>query len=378
MTIRKIAFYVHLYAGIVGGILLLVTGLTGSLIVFSNETDALLNEAAFHVPEKEPRVPLQVALDKVKKAYPKETAAVFYPARLAGETHRFTLRSPAGLRLVSVDPGSGDIVASRLRNRTFIGWTRDLHVQLLSGKNGETVVGIGGILLFLLCVTGLVVWFPKPGRKLTDGFKVRWSAGWKRQNYDLHRAGGLFVLVLLTVTAATGVALVFDDATGKVVSTLTRTPARPPRPATGTTESASPLPLDELRQKAEEALPGGELAAILLPRNVGEPVGFRKRFPGDWHHAGRSFVYIDPGNGKALRVDDSRAAPLGMRIINVLYPLHTGEWAGTPARVIQVFIGLAPGLLFLSGFLMWWNRSLARRFRPSRAVATQTLEADPA
>lgn len=378
MTIRKIAFYVHLYAGIVGGILLLVTGLTGSLIVFSDETDAFLNETAFRVAERESGVPLQFAADRVRKTYPGETPVVFYPARQAGETHRFTLRSPAGLRLVSVDPGNGDIVASRFRNRTFIGWTRDLHVQLLSGKNGETVVGIGGILLFLLCVTGLVVWFPRPGRKLADGFKVRWSAGWKRRNYDLHRAGGLFVLVLLTVTAATGVALVFDDATGKVISTLTRTPARPPRPVGGGTESAPPLSLDELRRKAEDALPGGELATILLPRNPGEAVGFRKRFPGDWHHAGRSFVYLDPASGKALRIDDARTAPLGMRIVNVLYPLHTGEWAGTPVRLIQVFIGLAPGLLFLSGFLMWWNRSLARRFRPSRVVAPRTLEADPA
>ncbi len=364
MLIRKITFHVHLYAGMLAGLLLLVTGLSGSLIVFADEADAFLNEAAFRVAERDGGVSLQTALDGVRKAYPGEVPTVFYPAHDKGETHRFMLRSKAGLRLVSVDPHDGAITATRFRDQTFVGWTRDLHVQILSGRNGETAVGVGGGLLFALCVSGLIVWFPKPGRHFSEGLKIQWGAGRKRQTHDLHRAGGFFALVLLTVTAVTGVALVFDDAAGKAVSFLTRSPARLARPEAKTSGFA--LPLDDLRNRAEAALPGGQLTVILFPRNQRESIGFRKRFAEDWHHTGRSFVYLAPDDGKILRVDDSRSAPMGMAMMNLIYPLHTGEWTGVPGRILQVLVGFAPGALFFTGFLMWWRRVVVRRLRPRR------------
>ncbi len=363
---RKLAFHLHLYAGLVAGALLLVSGLSGSLIVFSDETDAWLDAPAFRVAPAPGRIPLQTALDKVVRAHPGETPAVLYLGREPGATHRFSLRSKAGLRLVSVNPYDGTVVADRFRARTFVGWTRDLHVQLLSGKNGETVVGVAGILLFLLCLSGLVVWFPKPGRRWSAGLKMKLSGGWKRSNYDLHRAGGFFMLALLTMTSLTGVALVFDDTASRVVSFFTRGPARLTRPAVKPETTSKPLSLDALSELAEAALPGGELGILLFPQKPGDAIGFRKRFDGDWHHAGRSFVYLDPFSGTVLRVDDARAAPAGTRVMNLIYPLHTGEWAGTATRVVQVVVGISPGALFLSGFLMWWNRVVVRRLHAYR------------
>ncbi|MBF8300898.1 MAG: PepSY-associated helix domain protein, partial [Acidobacteria bacterium] len=41
-----------------------------------------------------------------------------------------------------------------------LSWLIDLHDNLLGGRSGRVVNGIGGLLLMLLCVTGAIVWWP--------------------------------------------------------------------------------------------------------------------------------------------------------------------------------------------------------------------------
>ena len=42
--------------------------------------------------------------------------------------------------------------------------------------------------------------------------------------------------------------------------------------------------------------------------------------------------------------------------------LHFGNFGGAPVKVLWVILGLAPSLLSVTGFLMWWNRSLAKKW----------------
>ena len=48
-----------------------------------------------------------------------------------------------------------------------------IHMTLLAGKVGEIVVGICGLLLLILCLTGLTLW--TGWRKLIPDFKIRWN-----------------------------------------------------------------------------------------------------------------------------------------------------------------------------------------------------------
>lgn len=53
----------------------------------------------------------------------------------------------------------------------------------------------------------------------------------------------------------------------------------------------------------------------------------------------------------------------------LVHPLHVGDFGGWPVKVLWVLLGLAPPVLFVSGFIMWWYRVLnpwRKRQFPSR------------
>lgn len=42
-----------------------------------------------------------------------------------------------------------------------------------------------------------------------------------------------------------------------------------------------------------------------------------------------------------------------------IHSLHVGDFAGWPVKTVWVILGLAPPVLFVTGFIMWWNRVLS-------------------
>jgi uncharacterized iron-regulated membrane protein len=65
---------------------------------------------------------------------------------------------------------------------------------------------------------------------------------------------------------------------------------------------------------------------------------------------------------------------LGDAVISWMVPLHFGTFGGWPVKVLWSVFGLAPSLLFLTGFLMWWRRVVRRRVDSALARARETHE----
>jgi hypothetical protein len=51
---------------------------------------------------------------------------------------------------------------------------------------------------------------------------------------------------------------------------------------------------------------------------------------------------------------------VGDQILRGAYALHFGNFGGNKLKVAWVVLGLAPGLLFLTGTLMWINRKIRK------------------
>ncbi|MEH2423610.1 MAG: PepSY-associated TM helix domain-containing protein [Nostoc sp.] len=43
-------------------------------------------------------------------------------------------------------------------------------------------------------------------------------------------------------------------------------------------------------------------------------------------------------------------------MLNFFTPLHYGTFGGLPTRILYVFVGLTPLILFITGFVMWQYR----------------------
>ena len=103
-------------------------------------------------------------------------------------------------------------------------------------------------------------------------------------------------------------------------------------------------------------MPEGELRRISFPQKAGAPLILRKKRPDDLHPNGMNYIYLDSATGQVLAIDDASKAGWGTRLMNARYPIHIGLWGGTFSRVLAVFIGISPLLLFISGFIIWNGR----------------------
>ena len=384
-ALRRILFHLHLYAGVTLGLLTVVAGVTGSLLVFRHEIDAVIAPGLLHVRPRGERVPLQAVVDAARRAHPGAVIQHLFLSREPGQAHAVWLKGEGAPR-VYVDPYTGAVLGARAPEGTATGWLFALHTELLTGARGEVVVLIGALSLVLLSVTGLLLWWPSAWRLLRSAVTVKWRAGWRRATFDLHRAFGFWAAGLLCLAAVSGATFVppFRDWFASAVTAATGTPPRaaapkvvPPR--TG----AEPLPVDVHVANAEAALTGGRVTRIGLPAKPDAPIVVRKWTPGELHPNGMNFVYLDPYTARVLKVERSDAASTGPRLMNLRYPVHIGVWGGTLTRVLYVLLGLAPLALLVSGCVMWWNRvaapqrvrrGAARAGYPVRARATPPAE----
>lgn len=266
LSLRKAAFYVHMVLGLSIGLLARITCLTGSLIIYKPEIESLLLGSVSHlVPPADRRtVSPQSAYDAVKR---KEPGCKIVHAHLHAEPDlawSFDLNcKPRGRVVAYVDKHRGNITGEDHFQGKWTQWIYDLHVRLLSGATGETINGIGALLLVILASTGLVVWWPGV-KQWRSAVRLEPRARWRRKNYDLHRLTGFLASLLLMFVAVTGAYFAFPKTYEGIIAWAPRKPSVLLAPRTPI-EAPRKTNLDAIYATAVHALPVGETTLFTLP-----------------------------------------------------------------------------------------------------------------
>lgn len=372
--LRSLAFTLHRYIGLAVGLILAIVGSTGSFLVFNEEIDQfLLNQQIEQIVPQNERLPIAVVLDKVRAAHNEQSGLkVDSIDVVSGQnaSYKVWLLSPTQQYYQAyVNPYTGNILDTRKWDNTFSGLALKLHYTLLAGRTGEIIVGIAALLLFILSVTGIALW---PGwKKLIIGFKIKWNTHPQRVNFDIHKVAGIITAVFLAMTAFTGFCWNFSDFTYPIIYTATLTP-KPVPPTSQPVLGKSALGLNDILQKADAALPGAVTTYIFLPHQPEGVYRIDRKFPQEVEEYGRSRVFLDQYSGEVLQVQDGRSLPLGERVLNSFAPIHYGTFGGLFTRIFYVFVGLAPLILFITGFVMWWYRRKQKE-KPAFAETAQRI-----
>jgi len=69
--------------------------------------------------------------------------------------------------------------------------------------------------------------------------------------------------------------------------------------------------------------------------------------------------------------------PPAARLINIgiLRAAHVGNFGGWPVKILWLVLGLAPPVLFITGFIMWWQRVLRPWVRNQSAARSRAMSA---
>jgi uncharacterized iron-regulated membrane protein len=276
-------------------------------------------------------VSLQSAYDAVQQRRP---GCKIIPAYLHAEPDlawSFDLNcKPQGRVVVYIDKYRGNITGEDHFQGKWTQWIYDLHVRLLLGTTGETVNGIGALLLVVLASTGLVVWWPGV-RLWRSCLHFEWRARWRRRNYDLHWLTGFFASVLLMFVALTGAYFAFPKTYEAIVAWAAHRPSvlLAPRTETGAPRRIS---LDAVYAAAVQAMPDGETTLFSFPQQKNAPYSLRRMLPGDWRRTGDNLVYLDQYTGQVIRVNYHRQLSWPIRLTRDIYPL--------PSALLAEMLGL--------------------------------------
>ena len=184
---------------------------------------------------------------------------------------------------------------------------------------------------------------------------------------------------------------IFPSLYQRVTARVTGTPVIVGAPHATTSLAARRTALEEFITAAERAQPGTYAVSMSLPQTAGLPITVRTKEPRDWHRIGLNYVYLEPADARIVRNDRFSQATVATQAILLAYPLHFGRFGGrwgSPwmfygVMVLYMIVGVAPFALMITGLLMYWNRSLSKKWRraavrqPSAPAALSSPRTEP-
>ncbi len=366
VTGRQFWQQAHLWLGLLLGLPLLLVCASGSLLVFREEMDAWLNPAL-----------LAPAMHGGQQHSPAELLAAGLAATDPAGDAQFRLRAPQrGQTAWSVfvqrtDPATGRVWMEQIgvhpetagitgrRDYTAAPLILLYHFHetlLLRPWWGAELVGALGLVLLISSLSGLYLWWPRPGR-WRAALWIKPGAAARRLLLDLHNVFGLYSLIVVVSLAFSGVYLVFPQPVRGLVrlaatdSPLPYPPPRPPLAGETRLDAATIFAL------AEATLPGIRFdnARKLAGRDGLWRVALRPADANSYSPAD-SMVWLDPYDGRVLAWRDARHLPAGENFLIMQRPLHNGEVLGLPGRLLAFAGGLVPAILAITGWLLWLHR----------------------
>ncbi|NHZ34210.1 PepSY-associated TM helix domain-containing protein [Massilia rubra] len=376
---KPLIHFIHLWAGLIFGTILVVLGLTGSALAWMHELDVLLNPTLLQVappPGLAQGTPMRVAPATVQAASERLLADPLYgrPSQLmlperAGDVFVAWYRDPAQpastwnvaiSRQVMLDPAT--LIVTGERTWGGLGFSRPqlmstlfhIHRYLVAGETGKTVIGVTGVALLLLSLTGIVLWWPRMTAGAIKGaLTVRHGGNWPRFNFQLHRAGGFFAAPVLLVLAVSGVYFNMPQWVLPIVGALA--PLAPNgKVANRSAPGAAPIAPHAAMAAAQARFPQARVSRVAMPAKPGQPYEIRLRQPDEVRAGdGATRVSVDAGDGTVLRTVDPLRAPAGERFLGWMFPLHTGEAFGVAGRTFISIFGIVPLMFFVTGLVIW-------------------------
>lgn len=374
--------WMHRYVGLCLAVLLLMSAVTGSLLAFERELDAAFNPELFRRSSAGPDLPVDALVAAATRQLP---GMVVTEVRLPHAGQDTVLLdtasadgSPPRYDQAFVDPASGRVLGTRLwgelepARRNVIPFLYSLHYSLHTpGSAGKLVLGGAALLWFAHSCVGLVLAWPR-GRRRRDAWRralsLKPDSDTWRGDYQLHRAGGLWLAALSLLIALTGAMMnlrepLFRPVLSKLVAVTPVPAARFPQ-GRAAGNSRPPLTFGAAAATAER-LAGRHYDAPRAYRIGRDPalgvfvvaLGEAGRNPR--YGLGPSRLYLDEHGGGLLAADWADGGTAGDVVLREAFQVHSGQVAGLAGRILVSASGAAVALMLLLGLRLWWRRRAA-------------------
>jgi uncharacterized iron-regulated membrane protein len=350
LRIGRKAYQLHKWLGLLSGLFIIVIGLTGSIIVFTDEIDRALNRELLDVTPLSTRVSYDSMLATVRDRYPDANIRGF---RLLPEDDHTAYTVPVDhqeyYKLVHINPYTGEILGERVRNHSFAYFMLVMHYSLWWKPWGELIVGILGITLFISGVTGIYIYRKALLKVFSTG--IRWKKGSRTLFADMHKLIGVSTVIFNLVLSISGFYMMLYAFSPSYLFNAEK-------------EGDKSVPtfaqsIDTLMKRSQEIIPGFVVRGINLPAEARQPIRVYGYVPGTnflFNYGYGSYIQFDDKNGAVIKASNLHTASWSEQLEQMLYALHFGQYGGLPIKIIYFLGGLTPAILSITGFLLWRKR----------------------
>ncbi len=358
---KNIASKLHLWLGLVSGLVVFIVALTGSLLVFEEELEPLLNTRFHIVPAEteEKRLPLDHLVATTTKQFPGKKVSRIWVEPQADRTVIVALqqsKKAKDLLTVALNPYSGEIVATRQEQDTFFSVVLQLHRYLCMGETGKVITGISCSVFVIIMITGLILWWPnRKNRK--QRLKVKWDASPKRLNWDLHAVLGFYALPFVLLIALTGLVWSYKWVNNLLFYALDGKPqAKRETPGNLSSGNKQVYYLESIYNQINQELPHSGRITFTFPEKDSLAITVSKANDEAPISNIVDFLYFDKNNGQLINKRLYSQETKGFKARRLVYPIHTGSLLGWPTKIIALVVALITASLPITGFVIWLGR----------------------
>ena len=404
--IRKFLNDIHLYAGLISGLIVVAVCLSGTIYVYNTEIREWGDSERYFVNSTGSKQTLDALKSDLEANLSAEVVGVNV---LQGEdrTVQFSLKKAGEERAITyfVNPYTGAILADnaeKTATEEFMGYMFSLHRWLLLDKIEEPILermtnqelgrfinGVATLLFLLGVMTGIFLWFPQKVKNWRQGLRVKWSGNWKRVNHDLHNTLAFYALGALFIMAVTGPFWSYQwYKTGWQKTFDTYQPPKEAQAGPGgpavQEEVVQPEPvvavyrlsLDEILAGANKHLDYSGNVRITLPEEPGKEIAISKSRTGFFARAGADQLKLNPENLEVLETNLFGDLPVRQQIGRSVKALHTGEIFGQFTKFLWFIACMIATSLPITGTLIWWNKR--KKKKTSRAKSLKNAQPEMA
>ena len=406
--LKKVTGWLHLWLGLISGIVVFIVSLTGCLHVFHEEILHFFprkNEVVQKIEIPAEGRPLLMPSEIVRRVernlhgdsvriqpfmlrYHRDAASIL----LTGEQEK-------DRTWYTVDPYTGDVLEEKretlsgtfmvkdgriqgenLRKFDFFRFVLDGHLYLwLPVKIGSFLVRYGTLVFLVLLVSGLILWWPKNKAAAKQRYWFQWkkSTKWRRKNYDLHNISGFYMFLVLFLVGLTGICMGLEWMKESVHWVLSG----------GVNDEVK---MESRLPKDPAAIPefNATLDVVLKDQEAKHPDA--KTYSMYWSYPSRDIetsvirvvAYLKPENQvsiydrystRLIGYEKHDEESLAHQVEELYLPIHEGAIWGLPTKILAFIASLISTSLPVTGIYIWWGRRKKGKAAPGMAETENAL-----
>ncbi|AWH84128.1 peptidase [Flavobacterium album] len=359
MGFKKKIRFIHKWLGLTSGLIVFIVSITGCIFCFHDEIKDMTRDWRTVPVEAKPYIAPSVLQKKARELYPDVVQSMVIYGGEARPAFVYGVKDEDGY-FIYFNPYSGKFLHAENLEEDFFHIVEHIHLYLLLPPEiGKHIVGVATIIFIFLLITGIIQWWPKKRKHLKDRLLVKWSAKWRRVNYDWHNISGFYIALVALVIAATGLTFTYEwmgDAMYYGGNLGRDFPEERAEPVIDTTLSQKD-PHAVMDKAFGQTLKLAPTKGMYFIWDRGpKATMLAGSYPNalEYHH--QSNLYFHPATGVLVKQQMYGDKSPGMKLKEMNYGLHTGQYFGLTGKIIAFIASLVAAALPVTGFVIWWGR----------------------